>query len=176
MTTLNLPLDSYDAVIGLDLSFGLNGDLAIDNLDGDLATISGAPAVAEAIRRRITTTPEGYARLVKTSDYYLEPVGVGYGSRAALYLSNPMSGAGLTDDLVNDINSAVLSDIRVQDAQVYVAGASNVEARLDIGLNYRLQPLDTLDSNRVSIGEFSIAGLTIETVNRNQQLIIPIEG
>lgn len=176
MTTLSLPLDTYDAAIGLDLKFDVKGDLALDDLDGDLATISGASAVSEAIRRRITTTPEGYTRLLKLTENSLDPIGIGYGSGAVNYLSNPMNNAGLSDDVVEEIDTAVRRDPRVATSQTYVTEVNNVGARLEIALNYKLYAPDTLDGRRLSVGEFSIAGLTIGTVNRNQRLVIPLEG
>lgn len=175
MTTLNIPLDPYDVAIGLDLTFGIDGDLAIDKLDRDLATVSGATAVSASIRRRLTTPPEAYARLIKTSDYYLEPIGLNYGSMLAQYLASPISSTGLTDDLLEEVTLAVRSDLRVQDAQVYLTEASNVKSQLSINLNYRLQPVDNLNNTNLSVGEFRVSEFAINKINQNQQLIIPVE-
>lgn len=176
MTTLSLPLDPYDVALGLDLKFGVTGDFELDDLDGDLATLSGAPMVAEAIRRRITTTPNGYARLVKVSDNYLEPIGVGYGSNVPYYLSNPLTDLDTSEKVEDEVRMAVSRDRRVSANQVYITEVNNIGATLGIGLNYRLSGLDELAERRLTIGEFSIAGLTAGTVNRNQQLVIPVEG
>lgn len=176
MTTLNLPLDDYDAAIGVDLKFDISGDLALDSLDGDLATVSGAASMSESIRRRITTPFEGYARLVKTTENTLDPIGLGYGSNAASYLSNPITNVGLSDDLAADINDAVNQDRRVQVSQTYISEVTNTQSKLGLVLNYRLYEPNSLAERRLSVGEFSIAGLTIGTISRNQQLIIPVEG
>jgi len=176
MTTLNLPLDVYDVTLGIDLTLGTNADLSLDDLDGDLATVSGAQMVTESVRRRITTTPEGYSRLVKASDNYLIPIGGGYGSRLPYHLSSPMTSVGLTDTVANEVSDVATQDVRVADARSYITEVNNAKARLGVGLDYRLQDVEDLSKGNVGVGSFTVAGLTSGTVNRNYQLVIPVEG
>jgi hypothetical protein len=176
MTTLNLPLDQYDAVLGLDLVFGMDSDLAIDDLDGDLATVSGTAMVSEAVRRRITTTFQGYSRLVKASDNYLEPIGLGYGCAVATYLSNPVTDAQLDSNITSSINEAVSSDPRVAVSQTYITDIQSIQSRVGVALNYKLYKPQDLSKLDLAVGQFSIAGLAVSSINHNHQLVIPIQA
>jgi hypothetical protein len=176
MTTLRLPLDSYDITLGVDLDLGVNADLRLDELDGDLATVSGAPMVTEAVRRRITTAPAGYSRLVKTDNNYATAIGLGYGSNLPKYLSNPMTMPELGDDVTSEIDQAVNRDPRVINGRSAITEANNIQASLAVALNYNLRDVDNLSGNRLAVGEFSVAGLSTSTVNSNYQLVIPISN
>ena len=166
MTVLNYQLTELDNSIGLDLLLDGNGDLTIDS-DGDIKSVTGANNLASSLRRRLTTAPQGYSRLIKDPDSYAA-IDSNYGSSLTNYLSMPLD-EGMLMDMLQIVEAVVMQDSRIQNVQASIT--STTLNSTDMQVYYAPKAIADIPDN--TVGSFPISGFVPGTTNQ-YSFVLPV--
>jgi hypothetical protein len=169
MASITLPISQLDQAYGVDLLLDGSKDLSLDTYEPDLAAVVGPKSVATSLRRRLTTTPQGFTRMVKTVDGY-RAVDEGYGSILMSFLSAPITSQFL-DAIVEEAEKTALQDLRIASTQGNIVGVDMSEVKLQLYSTVEPEPI-----GQVITGEFDLNGLPVGTVNTNYQFVLPLGG
>ena len=166
MTVLNYQLTELDNSIGLDLLLDGNGDLTIDS-DGDIKSVTGANNLAASLRRRLTTAPQGYSRLINQTDSYIA-IDTNYGSSLANYLSVPLD-ESMLNEMLQAVERVVIQDSRIQNVQATIT-ATKLNST-DMQVYYAPKPAADITNN--TVGSFAINGFVPGTTNQ-YSFVLPV--